>query len=161
MPTTYEPIATVTATSGSSILVMDSIPQTYTDLVLIVNGNTSVDDEFRLRFNSDAGSSYRVLFVYGNGSTVTAAQYASTDYAQMGGIYATGTRTGSNIINIFGYSNTTMNKTVVSTANSGNYIQFRNNTWRSTSAITRIDAYVAGGTFTNPTTLTLYGIKAA
>lgn len=162
MPTaTYEPIATVTATSGSSILVMDSIPQTYTDLVLIVNGNTSVDDEFRLRFNSDAGSSYRVLFVYGNGSTVTQAQYTSTDYAQMGGIYATGTRTGSNIINIFSYSNTTMNKTVVSTANSGNYIQFRNNTWRSTSAITRIDAYVAGGTFTNPTTLTLYGIKAA
>lgn len=80
----------------------------------------------------------------------------------MGGLYTTGTRTGSNIINIFSYSNTTMNKTVVSTANSGSYIQFRNNTWRSTSAITRIDAFTAGSNvFVNPTTLTLYGIKAA
>lgn len=162
MPTaTYEPIATVTATGGSSILVMSSIPQTYTDLVLIVNGNTSVDDEFRLRFNSDSGNNYRVLFMYGNGSSVAATEYAGTNYAQMGGIYTTGTRTGSNIINIFSYSNTNMNKTVVSTANSGNYTQFRTNTWRSTSAITQIDAYVANGTFTNPTTLTLYGILKA
>lgn len=162
MPTaTYEPIATVTATGGSSILVMSSIPQTYTDLVLIVNGNTSNDDEFRLRFNSDSGNNYRVLFMYGNGSAVTSTEYVGTNYAQMGGIYTTGTRTGSNIINIFSYSNTNMNKTVVSTANSGNYTQFRTNTWRSTSAITQIDAYVANGTFTNPTTLTLYGILKA
>lgn len=65
MPATYEPIATVTATGGSSILVMDSIPQTYTDLVLIASGNTTIDDEFQLRFNSDSGSNYRVLFMYG------------------------------------------------------------------------------------------------
>ena len=162
MPTaTYEPIATVTATGGSSILVMSSIPQTYTDLVLIVNGNTSVDDEFRLRFNSDSGNNYRVLFMYGNGSSIAATEYVGTNYAQMGGLYATGTRTGSNIINIFSYSNTNMNKTVVNTANSGNYTQFRTNTWRSTSAITQIDAYVSGGTFTNPTTLSLYGILKA
>lgn len=162
MPTaTYEPIATVTATGGSSILVMDSIPQTYTDLVLIVSGNTSVDDEFQLRFNNDSGSNYRVLFLYGTSSAVTSTEYVATTFAQMGGIFTTGTRTGNNIINIFSYSNTNFNKTVANTANSGNYIQFRNNTWRSTSAITRIDAYSASGTFTNPTTLTLYGIKAA
>jgi hypothetical protein len=163
MPTpTYEPVATVTATSGGSILVMDSIPQTYTDLVLVVNGNTTNDDEFRLRFNNDSGSNYRVLFMYGSSSGVSSAEYASTTFAQMGGIYSSGTRTGSNIINIFGYSNTNFNKTVVSTANSGNYIQFRTNVWRSTSAITRIDVFIAGGgTFVDPTTLTLYGIKRA
>ena len=163
MPTpTYEPIATVTATGGTSILVMDSIPQTYTDLVLIASGNTTVDDEFQLRFNSDSGSNYRVLFLYGTTTVPNSAEYASTTFAQMGGLYSTGTRTGNNIINIFGYSNTNFNKTVVNTANSGNYIQFRTKTWRSTSAITRIDAFTAGSNnFTNPTTLTLYGIKRA
>ena len=162
MPTpTYEPIATVTATTGSSILVMSSIPQTYTDLVLVVNGNTTNDDEFRLRFNSDSGSNYRVLFMYGSSSGISSTEYVTTDYAQMGGIFTNGTRSGSNIINIFSYSNTNFNKTIISTANSGNYIQFRTNVWRSTSQINRIDAYVANGNFTNPTTLTLYGIKAA
>ena len=163
MPTpTYEPITTVTATGGNSILVMSSIPATYTDLILAVNGNNSADDEFQLRFNSDSGSNYRVLFLYGEGTAPTAAEYISTTYAQMGGIYSTGTRTGSNFINIGSYSNTNVHKTVVSIANSGNYIQFRTNTWRSTSAINRIDAFLASGsTFTNPTTFSLYGIKAA
>jgi|688.fasta_scaffold464673_2 hypothetical protein len=163
MPTpTYEPITTVTATGGNSILVMSSIPQTYTDLVLTVNGNNGNDDEFQLRFNSDSGSNYRVLFMYGDGSTVSAAEYTSTTFAQMGGIYSTGTRTGSNLINIGNYSNTNVHKNVVSIANSGNYLQFRNNTWRNTNAINRIDAFLASGsTFTNPTTFSLYGIKAA
>jgi len=162
MPTpTYEPITTVTATGGSSILVMSSIPQTYTDLVLAVNGDNTVDDEFRLRFNSDDGSNYRVLFLYASSGGVSSAEYASTNYAQLGGIFTPGTATGSNMINIFSYSNTTINKTVVNTSNSGNYTQFRTNTWKSTAAITRIDAYLAGGTFTNPTTFSLYGIKAA
>lgn len=163
MPTaTYEPIATVTATGGSSILVMSSIPQTYTDLVLAVNGDSDVDDEFRLRFNSDSGSNYRVLFLYGSSSGISSSEYTATNYAQLGGIYTSGTGTGSNMLYIFSYANTSVSKTVVSTANSGNYIQFRNNTWRSTAAITQIDCFLAGGgVFTNPTTLTLYGIKAA
>lgn len=162
MPTpTYEPITTVTATSGTSILVMDSIPQTYTDLILAVNGNIDADDEFRLRFNSDSGSNYRVLFLYGGGTTVSSDHYTSTTYAQMGGLYTTGTRTGSQFINIMSYSNTSVNKNVISVALSGNYNQFRNNTWRSTSAITRIDAYAATGSFTNPTTFSLYGILKA
>jgi hypothetical protein len=161
MPTaTYEPITTVTATGSSSILVMSSIPQTYTDLVLAVNGDNDVDDEFQLRFNGDSGSNYRVIFLYASSGGVSSAQYASTNYAQLGGLFTTGTATGSNMINIFSYSNTTINKTVVSTANSGNYAQFRTNTWQSTSAITRIDCFLAGGTFTNPTTFSLYGIKA-
>ena len=163
MPTaTYEPITTVTATGGSSILVMSSIPQTYTDLVLVVNGDIDVDDEFRLRFNSDAGSNYRVLFLYASSGGVSSSEYVATNYVQLGGLFTSGTATGSNMINIFNYSNTTINKTVVNTSNSGNYTQFRNNTWRSTSAITQIDAYTAsGGIFSNPTTFTLYGIKAA
>jgi hypothetical protein len=163
MPTpTYEPITTVTATGGNSILVMSSIPQTYTDLVLTVNGNNSVDDEFQLRFNSDSGSNYRVLFLYGDGSTANAAEYITTTFAQMGGIYATGTRTGSSFINIGNYSNTNVHKTVVNVANSGSYLQFRTNTWRSTAAITSIDAFLgSSATFTNPTTFSLYGIKAA
>lgn len=162
MPTpTYEPIATVTATGGTSILIMSSIPQSFTDLVLIVNGNNNVDDEFRLRFNNDAGLNYRVLFVYGSSGGVSSSEYVGTNYAQIGGIYSTGTRTGQVMANIFSYSNGNINKVVSSIASSGNYIQFRTNTWRSTAVITQIDAFLAGGTFTNPTTFTLYGIKAA
>lgn len=162
MPTpTYDPITTVTATSVNNLLIMNNIPQTYTDLILVINGNTTTDDEIQLRYNSDNGSNYTLLFLYGSNSGTSSQEYANTTYAQLGGIYTTGTRTGSNTINIAQYRNTNVFKTGIGVANSGNYIQFRTNIWRSTSAITRIDAFSSSGSFTVGTTFSLYGILQA
>jgi len=38
---TYTPIASVTLSSAQASVTFSSIPQTYTDLVLVVNGSTA------------------------------------------------------------------------------------------------------------------------
>jgi len=160
MSSTYEPIASATAAGGNtSQLVMSSIPSTYTDLILIINGNQSIDDETRLRFNGDSGTNYSCTGMYGAGSgSGSPIRYTSTDYVQLGGIY-TLSGVGTNIIQIMNYANTNIFKTVLNKANSGNYVQTRVNLWRSTSAINSITAF-GSTTWTVGTTFTLYGIKA-
>ncbi len=61
MANTYEPIATTTLTSASSSVVFSSIPQTYTDLVVVFVGknttaNVAMTGEFDL--NGDGGNNY-------------------------------------------------------------------------------------------------------
>jgi len=61
MPATYDCIATTTLTSTASSVVFSSIPQTYTDLVVVFVGknttaNVAMTGEFDL--NSDGGNNY-------------------------------------------------------------------------------------------------------
>lgn len=161
---TYTPIAIQTLNVDTAIITFSSLPQNYTDLVLVINGNTNGDDEVRLRFNNDSGNNYSEVGMYGNGTSPAVTKYTNTNYVQLGGIY-TSSGTGTNIIEIMSYANLSTYKTVLARANSGNYVQARVATWRgsnglSTEAINRIDAYSASGTFSSGTTFTIYGISS-
>ena len=70
--TTYEPIETQTLSSAAGSVTFTSIPQTYTDLVLVVNGrkDSSVSvDAFYCRINGDGSSNYSWTSVAGDGSS--------------------------------------------------------------------------------------------
>jgi hypothetical protein len=159
---TYVPIATTNLGSASSY-TFSSIPQTYTDLILIINdvANTSTNQGVYLLYNSDSGSNYSRTGLRANGSTASSFYQTNNPYLA---IAASGSTNNPkpNIVQIMNYSNTTTYKTTLSRGNdAGNGIDAMVHLWRNTSAITSITIYENTATFGTNATATLYGIAAA
>lgn len=162
MPTpTYDKIATYTAPSSQSSYTFSTIPSTYTDLVIIVGGNGSGDASFQLQFNADTGSNYSVTFIYGTGSSAVSARASSANFIQ--GMGRISTTSGTSIINIPNYANTSINKTVIGRGNTASGLVIAAvGLWRNTNAITSVTLTPESGqTIATGAVLTLYGIKAA
>jgi hypothetical protein len=156
MPSTYEPIATSSSTTG---VTFSSIASTYTDLKVVVyqpNAGSNVNGA-TLRLNGDTGNNYSSIAYIGNGSTTAAYSYNNADR-----IYGYVSSTSSAQIiwfDIMSYSNTTTNKVVLNYVADG-YIQQNVGVWRSTAAVNSV-TLLFGGTTASGTITTLYGIKAA
>ena len=165
MAITYEPIATTTLGSNASDITFSTIPSTYTDLVLVVNGYLTVDDNVFLQFNGDTGSNYSFTILRGDGSSATSTRDSNKtllliDFDKFFNSY---TATGNTISSIQNYSNNTTYKTVLTRTNgvTSGATQARVGLWRDTSIITSVKVGVASGNFVAGATFTLYGIKAA
>jgi len=158
---TYTPIATYTATGTPTSYTFSSIPGTYTDLVIVIDGYmaTGSGAYIAVQFNGDTGSNYSTTDLSGNGSTAQAAQFTSQTSGIIGAFYLS----QANIIcSIQNYANSTTYKTAISRSNaSSNNTRADVNLWRSTSAITSVKVLAQSDTIANGTTLTLYGIAAA
>ena len=161
---TYTPIATTTLGSTTTDYTFTAISSAYTDLVLIINGNTSVNNDVFIQVGNgsiDSGSNYSYTFMYGDGSSAASARVSSSANMATGGIYSSGA-VGTVIAQFMNYSNTSTYKTMISRSNSSGYVQARVNLWRSTSAINQIKIFGQSGmTFNSGCTFTLYGIAAA
>lgn len=155
---TYVPIQAVTLTVDTATVTFSGVPQTFTDLVLVINGFLSADDNVYLQFNSDTGSNYSSTFLFGSGSAASSGRTSNQTTMQLGGIFTTAN--GNAIYSIQNYSNTTTHKTVLARANhASSGTQIRSGLWRSTSAISTIlVGGLSGITLKSGTTLTLYGI---
>lgn len=157
---TYTPIATTTLGSATASYTFSSIAGTYTDLILIVNGTSTVGDGgLNIRFNSDTGSNYSRTALYADGSSAYSQRNTNGTFMWLGRISDVQT---TSIIQIMNYANTTTYKTALGRGNSTNsYLNANVGLWRNTSAITSVTAYPESGSFGTGTTLTLYGIAAA
>jgi len=171
MATTYEPIATTTFTSSQASVDFNSIPGTYTDLVIVASAlahyTSSTYVELRMRFNSDSATNYSFTEIRGNGTTAGSSRASTQTYIK--GFFMGAESTDNNsrnnlIINLPNYSNTTTYKTALIRNNSGSWVTGATvGLWRKTpEAITSVSisndnsatGFLAG-------TFTLYGIKAA
>ena len=166
---TYTPIATTTTNGSTNSYTFTSIPNTYTDLVLIINAAvTSSTDNTRIRVGNgsiDSGSNYSNTRLNGNGSTASSQQFSNetrmpvdSSSAYMGSTFGQVIR-----VNFMNYANTTTYKTVISRADNANYgVSAQVNLWRSTNAINQIQVYSEASTnFASGSTFTLYGIASA
>jgi hypothetical protein len=168
MPKTYEPIQTQTVGTAVATVTFSSIPQTYTDLIMIVNAidNTYDYGGINLTFNSDSGSNYSFTEMYGNGSSIGNERRANVAYIPIAFYISPDTVAGNAIhtINIMNYSNTTTYKSTIGRENSTNATYsgagLIAGLWRSTAAISTI-ALTMSGNFAVGSNITLYGIKAA
>jgi hypothetical protein len=160
--TTYEPLATVTASGGSATqLVMSSIPSTYTDLVLIVNDSRTAISNIYIQINGDTGSNYSLTYVSGSGSVAGSGRNSNMSTGYYFDAYGSSTTRGTGILNFMNYSNTTTYKSILSRySNAGGEAIATIGLWRSTAAINSITIYLSGNsaTFNTGTTFTLYGI---
>lgn len=170
MPSTYDLIQTVTVSSNTtSGITFSSIPQTYTDLVLVTNIATSNPGQsLRYRINGYSGSNY--FNRYFEGVTTTASVYANTTAVSVGFISDAGTPTtdlGSavQITNFPSYTNTNGYK-ISFGKSGGNYGEeiSAGSLLYNFNAITSIGIYAndaTTGQINVGSILSLYGIKAA
>ena len=163
MPATFEPIASVTLSAATASVTFSSIPQTFTDLVLISSVQTQTNnDALDVRFNSDATTSYSSTQIIGEGSTATSYRNSNQSLGRIGNNIPSTTSFATVITNIQNYSNSTTNKTFLSRFNNassgtGAFASL----WRSTSAITSITVYPETlNTLLSSSTFSLYGIRA-
>jgi hypothetical protein len=164
MTSTYESIATTTLGSNQANITFSSIPATYTDLVVILNGAFTTAESIGVQFNSDTGSNYSSTIVAGSGSSASSGRNSNQTGLTVAtnGFWST-TIVSNSILNIQNYSNTTTNKTMLSRSNNANNgVDAIVGLWRNTAAINAIKLYgfYSGHNFITGTTVTLYGIKA-
>jgi hypothetical protein len=162
MPKTYEPIFTTTLVSTEASVVLSSIPQTYTDLILITQGTSTGASQLMMQFNGVSTTIYSATILGGTGSATSAVTYTNATSMQLGyADYFTSSQTLA-ITHIMSYANTTNNKTVLSkTGNAAVGVGVSVGLSRSTSAVTSITVFPQGSSWASGTTFTLYGIKAA
>ena len=168
MARTYEPIQTLTtANATTNSVTFSSIPQTYTDLILVcsVLGATSSAWTVTGQYNSDTAANYSFTSMLGNGTTLSSSRSTGASNFQvagiLGGLSTTNPVTG--IVQIMNYSNTTTYKTGLTRDQDASGTVVQTHLWRSTAAITSIKLYMTTSTyyFANNSNFTLYGIKAA
>jgi hypothetical protein len=163
MPTvTYKPLATVTLGGSDSDIVFSSIPATYRDLILVINGtvNFTGADSTLMRFNGDTGSNYSNVRMVGTGSAATA--YADTATYAYIGVPANSDRF-SIITQIMDYSATNKHKTLLSRhGQASGWVTAHAGRWANTSAITSVTimANASASVFSAGTTFSLYGVIA-
>jgi len=162
----------VTDPSGQAALEFTVIPQTYTDLLIVLSGRTTrgaINDYVGISFNANT-SNYTARFLYGSGSS-TATSYTDSIAPR----YGAETNAATSPANTFGNSQIYIPNYRSSNAKSfgGNSVTENNATgvsmtisaglWNDINAITSIKLQgLASGanTWVQYTTATLYGITA-
>lgn len=157
---TYTKIAATTLGSAATSYTFTSISSSYTDLVLIINGDTSADNAIGMQFNSDTGNNYSRIRVYGDGSSgLSTVSTGETEIRFSAG--DSNAQKCTWVHHIMNYKNTNVYKTVL-TKSAQNIAAYNMGLWRSQSAISSIKVVtVSGANFNTGTTFSLYGIAAA
>jgi|APGre2960657404_1045060.scaffolds.fasta_scaffold25177_2 hypothetical protein len=162
MPTqTYEPIATFTVTTPLSAVVFGSpspLPTTYADLVLVVHGALTGSAVKYIYFNGVTTNQSCNTLTGDAGGGTTNAVYSSC-YLD---VVNSSTNTFTNVVNVFQYNNTNMEKSYLSKGNSAaTAVEWISGRWASTAAITSIGVTTSSNNFATGTVFSLYGIASA
>lgn len=159
MPTnTYTPIAEITLASTDSSITFSSIPQSYRDLVFIIDGTATTNQAAAMRFNGDSGTNYSAIQMYGLGSSTGVYSSGSLNYFRIEAMYTSKTMKK---IQIMDYSTTNKHKHGLIRSDWGNgEIDAIAARWANTAAITSIELYIPTYAFSAGTTIALYGIAA-
>lgn len=164
MPTTYKKIATVTVGSGgASSISFSSIPQTYTDLQLLISGRDNdpgYASAFHLSFNGTGWGSNREFYSYG-GSVATGTTSGETAGTGAGATASTFGNASVYIPNYTSSNSKSISSDSVAENNSSTnaYLVFHAGNSGVTAAITSISIAPGGALFSQYSTATLYGIK--
>lgn len=162
MAITYEVIATETVASATQFITFSSIPQTFTDIILITDGLSQVGGggSVFVKVNGDTPSTnYSSVYAFGSGSAV---QGGTGDGFATNRHNATALEGGNGHAHFMNYANATTYKTVVSHGGGNNISIAFVSTWRSTAAITSMRLQMESGPgFDVGFKATLFGIKAA
>jgi hypothetical protein len=158
MPTkTYKALANITLSSDVTTVTFSSIPSTYRDLIVIFDGENTMSDRTKLRFNGDTGSNYSDIYIIGTGSSAISSTQSSTYISLAGGV--SGTNRFNSAINIMDYSATDKHKTaLIRTDTKSHHVTAWAGRWANTSAITSVA--IIGDSLKSGMTFALYGIEA-
>jgi hypothetical protein len=163
---TYVALQKTTLTSTAATVTLSSIPQGYTDLVLVMSPlrDATSGGYITAQFNSDSASNYSNTAMYGTGTTSLSSRTTSQTFCYINWSLSTLSTTEPNAIiaSFQNYSNTTTNKTYISRANAASTgVDAIVGLWRNTAAISTIAISRTTGSFASGSTFSLYGIAAS
>jgi hypothetical protein len=159
----YIPLATVTLGSSASSVTFSSIPATYRDLILVLNGSLSSTANILTRLNGDTGSNYLQVVMQGRGSGPV-SQSGTWDV-----LYPVYNELDLNTrflttIQFMDYAATDKHKSILIRSNFNSVSEQRTeahaNRWASTSALTTIAFTLTAGNYNAGSTFNLYGIAS-
>ena len=153
---TYTLINQVTLATTSATVTFSSIPQSYVDLVLVVEGTLSVFDGVGVTFNGDASAAYPTVVMFA-GTSPGSINYTGNEAAA--GVLSTSR--GNIVCSVFDYSAIDKHKTVVGRSGvADTQVRTTASRWTNTASINRMSVNAAAGTrtFGVGTTFSLYGI---
>ena len=154
---TYTALATTTLSSATASVTFGSIPSTYRDLIIVVQGTTTLNNEIPiLSINGDTTSAnYNRVVMYGDGTSTGSAASSTRSMASFG------TSPAMWIGQLMDYSATDKHKTLLYRNDKSNEIvvagAFR---WANTAAVTSVTIEATSNTFTAGSTFSLFGIEA-
>lgn len=164
MAVTYKLIETVTVGSGGAANIeFGSIPQTYTDLKLVLSGRSTIaDNAVKGAFNgSTSNFSQRILF--GNGSSPASNTPSNNTLCYMNFSSDTASVFSNSEIYIPNYTGSTNKSFSSESVHENNattaYVIMLAGLWSQTAAITSITLSNASGSFAQYSSASLYGIK--
>ena len=165
MPNTHLLIQTITVDTATATMDFTSIPQTYTDLKLLVSGRVtqSGGTDLLIDFNGSTTGFTRKIIYSDDYSTISGYTDSARSFGIVGGSSYTANVFSINEIYIPNYtgSNNKVASGMSHTENNATAANFQitGHTWNNTAAITRVTVNVSGTTFVQHTTASLYGIK--
>jgi hypothetical protein len=160
---TYVALQTQTLASAASSVTFNSIPQGYTDLVLVTSTQSNISsgsDDINVVINSDSTTGhYSMTYLYGTGSSAVSSRTAG----RIGIGRHDSTEFAVGVTHFQNYSNTTTYKTVLSRGSAASQITIAYvGLWQSTSAINQLVlSPSSASTFSVGSTFSLYGVAAA
>jgi hypothetical protein len=168
---TYEPIAHTTLGSSTTTISFNNIPQTYTDLVLLMYTADTAGNYFsniQIRFNGQTvGTNNSASTLIGRATTGTAFELNNRDGIWGGYISAVSGHFSNARVDIMSYSQSDTYKAILYRSSLGVYdtvgapvVEHGVNSYRDQNAITSM-VITAASTGLAGSQFTLYGIKAA
>lgn len=168
MANTYELIASTSVTSGTMAdYTFSSIPQTYTDLELVVYVLKNTANSVGIQVGNgtvDTGSNYNQIILAGNGTSMVPGKDGPGPFFYlMDNLSYSTSQPHISTVSFMNYSNATTQKMMHDKSGGASVgLSLNIGRWSGTTAINtiKVDAR-GGGAFTVGTTMYLYGIKAA
>lgn len=171
VPNTFIKITSVTVGSGGSANIeFTSIPQTYTDLKIVMSARTSTvatSESCKMTFNGNT-TNYSTRYLFADGSTPSSGSSGSPPayVFRVSGANATASVFGNGEVYIPNYASSKQKSfnddSVAENNGSLTGMILTTNLFSNTTAITSIKIEPIGaGTFQQYSTATLYGIKSS
>lgn len=156
--TTYTPLASTTLSSTTNSITFSNIPNTYADLVFVVQVAGTSGNYLNVRLNGDAGSNYPDTFMYGSGSTVAA--FNGTDNSKWLSMNLMSSQWANQVWHILDYAQTDKYKIAMTQADKGQELTSLSALkWNSLAAVNSVQFFLAqGGDMSIGTTISLYGV---
>jgi hypothetical protein len=169
---TMTAIQTVTVGAGGAASIsFSNIPQTYTDLCIVVSSRKSLSTGLgysSINFNGDTGSNYGYVFLNGAGTTVyqnlsspaTFLFFSSDDQANTANTFGSASIYIPNYVSNIGFKSVYTHCVSENNSAASAYMDIHSGLWRSTSSITSVVLadLVTGSSFVQYSTATLYGV---
>jgi hypothetical protein len=165
MPITYDNIATTTISSATSSITFSSIPNTYTDLRIVLTLVAGATQYMQMDFNGDTGgTNFSETWIDSSGTAIATSKTTNQSFIDLSQRTASSGSVTFYAIDILGYRGSTLKTCLLESnqdANGSGFVGRIVGLWRSTSAITTVRLFSSANIYGVGTVATLYGIKNA